>query len=84
MPDKGQLLERKPLITEPKTFGDVLRSRRAERGLTQRELAALLSVTRDRIQDWEYDRVAPSAEHLRRLAEVIGLSVNPPATSPNS
>ena len=69
---------------EPKTLGDVIQIHRRERGLKQRELAALLAVTHTRIPAWERDEAVPTSEDWRKLAEVLGLPATLAEAQPNS
>ncbi len=84
IPDCGPKQSRKVFPEEVKTLGDLLRKRRSERGLNQRELAAMLQVSRDRIQAWERDDGTPDVEEWRKLAEALNLPASPPEAKPNS
>ena len=42
------------------TFASLLRSARAEAGLTQKEASALLNIPKRTIEDWEGDRRHPN------------------------
>ena len=57
--------------TDPDSEGDVasrIREARKGAGLTQRELAALVGVTRHTVGSWEAGRTKPSREHLAAIA----------------
>lgn len=83
-PDSGPKQQRKAFPQEVKTLGDLIRSRRGERGLNQRELAAMLQVSRDRIQSWERDEATPSVDEWTKLAVLLGLPATLTETVPNS
>ena len=83
-PDSGPKQRRKAFPEEVKTLGDLLRKRRSEHGLDQRELAAMLEVPRDRNQAWERDESMPSAEEWVKLAVVLDLPATPAEARPNS
>ena len=51
-----------------------LREERKRKGLTQEQLAQLLSVSRQTISHWETGRAAPDYESLRLLAEALEIS----------
>lgn len=53
-----------------------IRSIRAEQGISQEALAALLDVSRQTISKWENGQVRPSAENLARLSHALGVSVD--------
>ena len=52
--------------------GNFLYQMRAERGLTQKELAAMLGVTDKAVSKWETGAAAPRRAVLRQLAEILG------------
>jgi transcriptional regulator with XRE-family HTH domain len=53
-----------------------LRELREERDLSQFELAVKTGVTPGTIANWERGKSEPKATHLRRLAEVFGVSMD--------
>lgn len=55
-------------------FASYVSSQRAERGLSQRELAAMVGVTRQAIFYWESGKVLPQANVLEPLARALGVS----------
>lgn len=57
-------------------FGLALASLRVARGWTQEELGARLGVNRNVVVRWETDRCDPSARNLRRLADLLGTSMD--------
>lgn len=60
-----------------KTLGQVLKKRREELGITQRELARRLNVKPSHVAYLENDRRRPSLALLSRIAEVMGLEKEP-------
>ncbi len=57
------------------TLGARIRALRRARGLTQDRLADSTGVSRSAVAQWESDRAGHSAGMLRRVAEVLGVSV---------
>lgn len=55
---------------------DHLTALRAERGLTQEELARALNVTRQTISKWERGLVAPDTVNLSALGRLYGVSLD--------
>ena len=58
------------------TFGEKLREARKTAGMTQEQLAATLSVSRQAITKWESDKGIPDIENLKLLASVLGVSID--------
>ena len=58
------------------TFGPFVARVRAERGLTQRELAERLYVSDKTVSKWERGLSLPSVPLLVPLAEALGLSIS--------
>jgi transcriptional regulator with XRE-family HTH domain len=56
------------------SFGELLRTKRLERDLTQAELAALLGVQQQAVGRWEKDKDLPRQETVRRLVKHLGIS----------
>ena len=56
-------------------FADTLKKLRAERGLSQRELATRMYVTRSTVARWENGSRLPDAVMMSRLAEGLGVDV---------
>ncbi|MBR3234823.1 MAG: helix-turn-helix domain-containing protein [Atopobiaceae bacterium] len=56
-------------------FAETLRKLRAESGLSQRELAKRMYVTRSTIARWENGSRLPDAAMLSRLAQCLGVNV---------
>ena len=57
-------------------FADTLKKLRTEKGLSQRELAEKMYVTRTAITKWENGNRLPDAAMIKRLSEVFGVDVN--------
>ena len=57
-------------------FANNLKKLRTEKGLSQRELAEQLYVTRTSVNRWECGNRLPDAEMITRLSEVLDVDVN--------
>ena len=57
-------------------FAEILKKLRTEKGLSQRELAEKMYVTRTAITKWESGNRLPDAAMIKRLSEVLGTGVN--------
>ena len=57
-------------------FAETLKNVRIERGLSQRELASRMYVTRPTVARWENGNRLPDAAMISRLAECLGVDVN--------
>ena len=57
-------------------FADTLKRLRTKKGLTQKELADLIYVTRPAVTHWENGSRLPDAAMITRLAEVLGVDAN--------
>ena len=57
-------------------FAEILKKLRTEKGLSQRELAERMYVTRTAITKWESGNRLPDAAMIKRLSEVLGTDVN--------
>jgi transcriptional regulator with XRE-family HTH domain len=53
------------------TFGKRLKTARKEKGLTQKELAALIHVKHNSISDWENDKNKPDISTVELLCGVL-------------
>ena len=53
-------------------FADILKKLRAEKGLSQRELAERLFVTRSTVARWENGSRLPDASMISRLSRCLG------------
>lgn len=59
-----------------KLFAETLKNIRIEKGLSQRELAERLFVTRSSVNRWENGSRLPDAAMLLRLSEALGVDIN--------
>jgi transcriptional regulator with XRE-family HTH domain len=57
------------------SLGEILRTFRKERGLTQRELGHAVGRTQTEIQRWETSAVRIPANELLPLSQALGISV---------
>jgi transcriptional regulator with XRE-family HTH domain len=62
-------------VTTAKT-AERLKSLRAQRGLSQADVAAAISHAQSTVSDWEIERSEPSATALLRLSHLLGASVD--------
>ena len=58
------------------TIGENIYKLRKEKGLSQAELAEKLYVTRQTISLWEKNQAIPTIDNLKRLKEILGVSVD--------
>ncbi|MGT2803143.1 helix-turn-helix domain-containing protein [Streptococcus henryi] len=58
------------------TFGEKLREARKTAGMTQEQLANMLSVSRQAITKWESDKGIPDVENLKILSKTLGVSID--------
>lgn len=58
------------------TFGEKIKEARIEAGLTQEELAVMLSVSRAAIAKWESNRGMPDVTNLKAIANILNMSVD--------
>jgi len=58
--------------TEVKTLGDMLRCRRVELGLLQREVADRLGVSEASVWQWERNRTEPQVRYLPAIHNFLG------------
>lgn len=49
---------------------------RIVKGYTQQELAQMIQTTQGTVSNWEKGRCLPRGKHLRRLAEILGLTID--------
>ncbi len=57
-------------------IGARIREARARRGLSQTKLAQLLGIPPQNVSDWERGVVTPSSKNLKKLAEVLEVSLD--------
>ena len=55
-----------------KKFGELLKKLRKEKGLTQKQLAEEINVTREIIVHWERGKGMPSGANLLKLSKYLG------------
>lgn len=60
----------------PHEFGDLLRSAREKKGLTQSELATKAGFQPSAIAHFEAGRRTPSLDNLRRLADALAVTLD--------
>lgn len=58
------------------TFGEKLKEARKAAGMTQEQLANVLSVSRQAITKWELDKGIPDIENLKTLSKVLDVSID--------
>lgn len=58
------------------SFGEMVRTLRSEKGMTQLELAQRMGVTDKAVSKWERDLSIPDVASLPKLAEELGVSVD--------
>ena len=59
-----------------KEFGERLKELRTEKGLTQKQLAALFNVSGNTVHCWECDKQEPSMAMLLALSAYFGVSLD--------
>lgn len=58
-----------------KSMGEIISTLRREKGMTQKELADMLSITDKAVSKWERDLAYPDTQTIPRLAEILDISV---------
>ena len=58
------------------SFGDVLRTLREERGISQKMLAIRVDITQSSISDWEADRKMPPVKTILKIADIFDVSLD--------
>lgn len=58
------------------SLGDVIRSKREERDMTQQELADILHVTRQTVSRWESGSRCPDLILSKKIADTFGISLD--------
>lgn len=58
------------------SFGEMVRTLRVEKGMTQLDLARRMGVTDKAVSKWERDLSIPDVASLPKLAEELGISVD--------
>jgi len=66
------------MTDQPRAFGQVLRERRIAKGYSLRKFAEMVGVSPTYLSQVEQDKVEkpPTAERVRRMAELLGESVD--------
>ena len=63
-------------MEEKKCLGQFIAMRRRQMQLTQEELAEQIGVSKSAIAKWETDGGLPDRDNLRKLAEIMNMSVD--------
>jgi DNA-binding transcriptional regulator YiaG len=79
-PQNKDFLLRKPLPTQPATFGERFRAARVAHGHTQTEIARKFDVSLSTVKIWEQDRTLPATK-VRAQVQAF-LNTVPPAKHP--
>lgn len=58
------------------TFGQKLKAARTQAGMTQKEVADKLLVSRQAVTKWENDKGLPDIENLKTIAKLLNVSVD--------
>ncbi|MBE6748185.1 MAG: helix-turn-helix transcriptional regulator [Ruminococcaceae bacterium] len=58
-----------------KTTGEIISSKRHEKGMTQKDLAELLNITDKAVSKWERDVALPDINTIPKLAEILDISI---------
>lgn len=58
-----------------KSMGEMIATLRREKGMTQKELADMLSITDKAVSKWERDITYPDTQTIPKLAEIFDISV---------
>ena len=58
------------------TFGEKLQKLRKEKGLSQEQLAAQISVSRQALSKWELGTAIPDTENALRISKLFGVSID--------
>ena len=61
-------------MTDLKRFGNFIKEKRIEKGLTQKDLAALLYVSESAVSKWEIGQSYPDITRIQKLCSVLELS----------
>jgi transcriptional regulator with XRE-family HTH domain len=62
---------------EPKSLGEHIRKERLQRGLRQRDVAAVLGVDQFTLINWETGKVAPAVRHIPAALRFLGFDPTP-------
>ncbi len=58
-----------------KSMGEIISTLRKEKGMTQKELADMLSITDKAVSKWERDIACPDTQTIPKVSEILGVSV---------
>lgn len=58
-----------------KTIHQKIKQLRIDKGLSMEELAAIIGVTWQTVQQWENGKTAPSRKRLEKVAEALGVTI---------
>ena len=65
------LTEKKGYPTSPKTVGEIIRKRRLDLGLLQRDVAAQIGCDTATVTNWEKGRSTPDLKHVAKVVEFL-------------
>ena len=57
-------------------FGEILQTKRKEKGLTQEDLAHQLLVSSKTISNWETNKTTPDIDNVIRISQLFDISLN--------
>lgn len=57
-------------------FGDILQTKRKEKGLTQEDLAHQLLVSSKTVSNWETNKTTPDIDNVIRISQLFDISLN--------
>ncbi len=60
--------------TDKNTFGQNLKSARKNSKISQKEFAAKLGTTQQRVSEWECDKIEPSLFNIIRILRVLEIT----------
>lgn len=58
-----------------KSMGEIISTYRREKGMTQKELSDMLSITDKAVSKWERDKAYPDTQIIPKLSEILEISV---------
>ena len=58
-----------------KSMGEIISTIRREKGMTQKELAAMLNITDKAVSKWERNIAYPDTQTIPKLAEILDISI---------
>ncbi|MBQ4011456.1 MAG: helix-turn-helix transcriptional regulator, partial [Erysipelotrichales bacterium] len=62
-------------MAEKKELGEIIKTARSRKGLSQQKLADFLYVSRDKISSWENGRSEPVYSEILKMSEVLEVPV---------